>query len=284
MSVPVNDAVAASEEAWQPRPYRVVSRKRETHDTVTIGLVPVDGEPEPVRPGQFVMLSAFGVGEIPLSVSGYERRRSAQLHTIRAGGAISTALCQASPGTVVGLRGPFGTAWAPGDANADLIVVAGGLGLAPLRLAIVEAIAASVPDRRVVLLVGARSPADVLFSRDLEEWSRRPGVAVAVTVDRSGLGWPGHVGLVTELVRRASFAPGSARALVCGPEVMMRFTVVALVERGVPLGRISVSLERNMKCGIGLCGHCQLGPLLVCRDGPVVSAERAFKLMGGREL
>jgi len=274
---------------YQPQRHRVVSRRRESHDTVTIGLVPValvpaGGELERVRPGQFNMVSAFGVGEIPISVSGVNSRRGTLLHTIRAVGAVSTALTQARKGDVLGVRGPFGTPWDVEAADeADLVVVAGGLGLAPLRLAAIEAIAARRLGR-VFVLVGARSPQDLLFARDLERWARQPGVEVNVTVDHAGPEWTGHVGLVTDLVRRAQFDPARALALVCGPEVMMRFTARALAERGVATGRIRLSLERNMKCGIGLCGHCQLGPLLLCRDGPVVSAERVGHLLGVREL
>lgn len=275
------DDPPAGLDPFQPRPHRVVSRRRQTHDTVTISVS--SGAAAGVRPGQFDMVAAFGVGEIPVSVSGVDLRRGRLLFTVRAVGAVSTALTELRKDELVGLRGPFGTSWDRGTGQEDVVVVAGGLGLAPLRLAIVEAIAARGPGR-VFVLVGARSPQDLLFKTDLARWARQSGVQVNVIVDRAERDWPGEVGLVTELVRRAPFDPAQARALVCGPEVMMRFTARALADRGVQPARIRLSLERNMKCGIGLCGHCQLGPLLLCRDGPVVTAERVAPLLGVREL
>ena len=136
---------------------------------------------------------------------------------------------------------------------------------------------------RIVLLTGARTPGDLLYADELERW-RRDGVEVAVTVDRADIGWSGEVGLVTSLIEPAGLAPGNTVAFVCGPDVMMRFAADALAACGIPASRIRVSLERNMRCGVGWCGHCQLGPLLVCRDGPVVSYDRAAALMTVREL
>jgi len=247
-------------------------------------VVPDDDEQLDARPGQFNMLSVWGVGEIAVSVSGIDRRRRVLYHTVRAVGAVSSALTQTRRGDTIGVRGPFGTSWEPTDgAGGDVVVVAGGVGLAPLRLAIMDTMTRTPPGRLFVL-VGARSPGDLLFARELERWSRRPGVEVSVTVDRAGPDWSGQVGLVTGLVRRAGFDAANALALVCGPEPMMRFTTTALIDRGVAIGRIRLSLERNMKCGLGLCGHCQLGPLLLCRDGAVVGADRVGALLGVREL
>jgi len=278
------DVPPAGVDPWQPRPSRVVSRTKETVQTVTIGLVPRADEQLGARPGQFNMLSVWGVGEIAVSVSGIDRDRRVLYHTVRAVGAVSAALTRARPGDTIGVRGPFGTSWEAADAaGGDVVVVAGGVGLAPLRLAILDTMA-RIPPGRLFVLVGARSPGDLLFARELDRWSRRAGVEVAVTVDRAGPDWSGHVGLVTELVRRAGFDGTNALALVCGPEPMMRFTTSALVDRGTAPGRIRLSLERNMKCGLGLCGHCQLGPLLLCRDGAVVAADRVGSLLGVREL
>jgi NAD(P)H-flavin reductase len=183
------------------------------------------------------------------------------------------------------VRGPYGRPW-PLDhaAGRDLVVVAGGIGLAPLRAALHEIVARRRDFGSVVLLYGARSPEDVLFRRDLERWRASAGVAVSITVDHAIGAWPGHVGVVTTLMHRAPFEAGNAVALVCGPELMMRFTAAALRERGVARERIFVSLERNMKCAVGFCGHCQFGPSFVCKDGPVFAYDRVERLMELREV
>jgi NAD(P)H-flavin reductase len=187
---------------------------------------------------------------------------------------------------VLTVRGPYGTGWNITDgAGGDLIFVAGGIGLAPLRSALLEALANRAAYRRVVLLYGARTPAEQVFRDDLARWAQGDGgIALDVTVDRAGRGWTGPVGLVTNLIPRARFDPANALALVCGPEVMMRFVATALIDAGVPAGRIRISLERNMKCGIGLCGHCQLRELFICTDGPVLPYDKVAGLMTVREL
>jgi NAD(P)H-flavin reductase len=265
-----------------PARYRIASRAAETHDTVTLALEPVDQPIGPHLPGQFTMLYAFGVGEVPISISGPAGPGLVQ--TIRSVGAVTRALCEADPGQVIGVRGPYGTGWGVADAaGRDLVVVAGGIGLAPLRGALLAALAAREMYRRVVVLIGARSPDELVFAGELEAW-RAGGADVLVTVDRATAGWTGHVGVVTQLIGRAQLDPAAALVLVCGPEVMMRLTARALCEHRVPPGNIRVSLERNMRCGIAECGHCQLGPLLLCRDGPVVSYTTAAPLLSVQEL
>jgi anaerobic sulfite reductase subunit B len=266
-----------------PARYRVSSRETETYDTVTLGLEPVD-QPIPThQPGQFTMLYAFGIGEVPISISGGSAGPGLA-QTIRSVGAVTRALCEAGQGDVIGVRGPFGTGWGVADAaEQDLIVVAGGIGLAPLRGALLAALASRERYRRITLLVGSRTPDDIVFARELEAWRDR-GADVRVTVDRAAAGWRGHVGVVTQLIDRVHIDPAATLALVCGPEVMMRFAARSLCDRGVAPGRVRVSLERNMRCGIAECGHCQLGPLLLCRDGPVVSYQRAAPLLSVKEL
>jgi NAD(P)H-flavin reductase len=267
-----------------PRPHRVRGRWRENLDTVTISLEPLEDDEVAHRPGQFNMLYQFGVGEVPISVSSHHRHGRPMLHTIRAVGAVSTALCRAQRGDIVGVRGPFGTGWGVEDSEgADLVMVAGGIGLAPLRSALRYALARRRRFGRVVLLVGARSPEEMVFRRELDRLASRPDVVTAVTVDRAGLGWRHNVGVVTQLVPAAPFDPASAVALVCGPEVMIRFTAIELLGRGISARRIRVSLERNMKCAIGWCGHCQLGSQFMCKDGPVHSWDQAAPLLAVKE-
>jgi NAD(P)H-flavin reductase len=267
-----------------PVPYRVVSRVLETADTWTLLLEPLAAPVSP-SPGQFNMLYAFGVGEVPISTSALPDGHGALVHTIRDVGAVSHALGTAEPGAVVGVRGPFGTTWPLEEARGrDLVIVAGGIGLAPLRPAVYHALANRDDYGAVCLLVGARTPSDLLFLRELEDWRGRFDIEVAVTVDSAGESWHGRVGVVTQLIPQAPFDPAGAVALVCGPEVMMTFTARALVARGVPRERIAVSMERNMHCGLGHCGHCQLGPVLICRDGPVFRHDELERLMEVREL
>jgi len=266
-----------------PARYQVTGRLMETHDTVTLDLRPVD-RPIPLhQPGQFTMLYAPGVGEVPVSISGTGPDQ-VLVQTVRAVGAVTRALCACAPGRMIGVRGPYGTDWdVARAAGGDLLIVAGGIGLAPLRGALQAALAQRDRYRRVVVLIGARSPTELIFVRDLGEWHRR-GADVELTVDRATEGWAGHVGVVTQLLRRATVDPARTTALVCGPEIMMRLTARELVALGVPAAQVRISLERNMRCGVAECGHCQLGPLLLCRDGPVVGYAVAAPLLAVREL
>ena len=271
--------------AMTPALYRVVARKKETADVVTLWLESFGGERLSFRSGQFNMLSAFGVGEVAISVSGSPSDPGPLRHTVRDVGAVSHALCASTVGDVVGVRGPFGTDWGVTGrpTSEDTVIVAGGIGLAPLRGAIEELVAARRNGAgRVFVLVGAREPDQFVFVDDLAAWEQ-DGVAVLSTVDRPAPGWGGRVGLVTTLLANAGFDARHCRVLICGPEIMMRFTARALNDLDVDSASIWVSLERNMQCGLGWCGHCQLGPLLLCRDGPVVNYGEAAARMDERE-
>lgn len=271
--------------APEPVPWRVVQRSRETPDTWTLELeAPMDGELA-FAPGQFTMLYAFGVGEVPISISGDAAEPGRLVHTVRAVGPVTRAICDTRPGGAIGVRGPFGSTWPVTAARGgDVVVVAGGIGLAPLRPAVYALLADRAAYGRVFLLYGGRTPSDLLYRRELERWRGRLDVDVAVTVDTAIGDWRGSVGVVTRLIDRAAFDPASATALVCGPEVMMRVTAHSLLDAGIPSDRIHLSMERNMRCAVGHCGHCQLGPALVCRDGPVFRHDLLAPLLEVREL
>jgi anaerobic sulfite reductase subunit B len=271
------------ENAMLPAVYSVARRRRETADTWTLELEPRDVRLEDPVSGQFTMLYAWGVGEVPISVSDVGGGgRLAQ--TVRDVGAVTRALCALEPGRSLGVRGPLGRGWPLAELRGrDVVVVAGGLGMAPLRSAVRTLVERREEYGRLLLLYGARTPGDLLYGDELERWSRE-GLDVQLTVDAAGAGWEGRVGVVGKLVARADFDPAEAAALVCGPEVMMRFTAMALAERGVAAERTYVSLERAMKCGVGHCGHCQLGPTLVCLDGPVYSWGEVAPLLAVRGL
>lgn len=269
-----------------PRPFRVAATRQETEDTWTLALEPAAGEPAPAfRPGQFNMLYAFGVGEIPISISGDPGAGGPLEHTVRAVGPASAAVCRARPGEQLGVRGPFGSGW-PLDAASgrDLVVVAGGIGLAPLRPALLEALSARERLEGLVLLCGGRSPGQLPFRSQLEEWQADPRLEVGVTVDSAEAGWLGNVGVVTTLIERAPFDPARAVAFIVGPEIMMRFAVEALLARGMDASDVYISIERNMKCAIAHCGRCQFGPTFACREGPVMSFAEIEPFFRVREL
>ena len=264
-----------------PVPCRVAARRRETADTWTMRLEPADGGLPPFAPGQFAMLYVFGAGEVPISISAIPD--GALVHTVRAVGSVTRALCATGEGAGLGLRGPFGRGWPlERAAGRDVVVVAGGLGLAPLRPVVHALVGQRDRYGRVTLLYGGRSPSELLFRDELAAW--RDVIDVELIVDAPEPGWTGEVGVVTRLIRRAGLDPERTIAMACGPEVMMRFAATALLERGVPAGAIWLSLERSMKCATGHCGHCQLGPLFVCKDGPVVTHEEVEGLMAVPEL
>ncbi|HZM84416.1 MAG TPA: FAD/NAD(P)-binding protein [Candidatus Limnocylindrales bacterium] len=265
-----------------PSRYQIGRRVEETADTVTFALTPLDRPLPEAQPGQFHMLYAFGVGEVPISVSG-RLSRTVHQHTLRAVGAVTKALFDATAGTILGVRGPFGRGWAPPAQGSDVVIVAGGIGLAPLRPVIQHAVANRGLYGRVTVVIGARSPADLLYVREYPRWEAG-GIEVRSTVDAAGPGWQGNVGVVTTLLPGLVDEPAATAAMLCGPEVMMRFAARALMDQGVPPGAVQVSLERNMRCGIGECGHCQLGPLLLCRDGPVTGYDVAQPLVSVKEL
>ncbi len=269
-----------------PVPLQVRRIKRETADTWTLELggrgASAFGS---FAPGQFNMLYVPGTGEVPISISGDPSNTSGLIHTVRSVGAVSRAIVRLRPGDHLGVRGPYGTAWPVGEAEGmDVMIVAGGIGLAPLRPAIYGILSRRKLYGKVVLHYGARTPDEILFRREVESWRARFDFDVEVTVDRAEGDWRGHVGVVTTLLPKARFDPGNAFALVCGPEIMMRFAVSELQRLGVPDERLFLSMERNMKCGIGLCGHCQYGPKFVCRDGPVFSFDAVRELFTRREL
>lgn len=263
-----------------PRPFRVVAKRAETHDTMTLDLVAADGgDPIAFSPGQFTMVYVHGVGEVPISISGDPERPEILTHTVRTVGGVTNAIVALNPGDIAGIRGPFGAGW-PKTKDKDLLVIAGGIGLAPVRPMIYHALANRDEYQCLGLAYGARTPSEVLYRDELREWNDRPDINIEVTVDRGERGWRGSVGVVTPLVQRLRCAAGEAIAVICGPEVMMKIVARTLGDRGVLQENIYVSLERNMKCGIGFCGHCQFGSDFLCKDGPVVPYMAVAERLG----
>lgn len=269
-----------------PLPFRVQRLNQETADTFTLKLAPSAGVDEFVfAPGQFNMLYVFGVGEVPISISGDPNVPSTLVHTTREVGAVTRAMRKLKRGDTLGVRGPFGSRWPIEQAvGSDVVIVTGGIGLAPLRPALYRLMSERAKYGKIVLLYGARTPEDILYESELREWRSQFDLEVYVTVDRATGGWRGNVGVVTSLIPKAPFDPHSTMALVCGPEVMMRFAIQELQKRGVRAENTFVSLERNMKCGIGFCGHCQFGPTFICKDGPVFRLDAIEPFFEKREV
>jgi len=266
-----------------PRPMRIDRVQRETRDTFTLQLAPAGGFA--FAPGQFNMLYVFGTGEVPISISGNPIKPERLVHTVRAVGPATKALQAYKRGRMIGVRGPFGTGWPVKEAEGkDLLIIAGGIGLAPLRPVVYQALAQRERFERVVLLYGARTREEILYAKEVERWRSMLDFDVDVTVDRAPHGWRGNVGVVTKLIAHAAFRPEKTVAMVCGPEIMMRFVILELQRRGISLEQLYVSMERNMKCAIGFCGHCQYGPAFICKNGPVFRYDSIHGLFGKREV
>lgn len=266
------------------RPSSIKSRELYTPEIATVARVERLGEKEKVfevrlpggrslghKPGQFVQVSVLGIGEAPISISSSPGRSNGSFElAIRDVGNVTGALHRMEPGGQVGIRGPYGTGFPIGDmVGQDLLFVAGGIGLFPLRSLINEVLDHRRGFGRVIILYGARSPAERMFAAELEQWKSRDDVEYLETVDRADASWKGNVGVITTLFPKISITPTRTYCVVVGPPIMYRFAILAAKDKGLPDDRIIVSLERRMKCGVGKCGHCQINGVYVCREGPV---------------
>ncbi len=269
-----------------PEIFRVEKYRRETHDTFTLELRPASGTGEHrFGAGQFNMLYKFGVGEAAISISGNPTAPDPLIHTIRAVGTATKAMAKLKVGDALGVRGPFGSCWPVEKAvGNDVLIIAGGIGLAPLRPVVYQVLAERRRYGKVYLLYGTRTPEDLLYRTEVEKWRARFDMEVLVTVDRASSEWHGNVGVVTTLLKKVVLDPDNTIAMICGPEIMMRFVAMDLIKKEFGLDRIFVSMERNMKCGIGLCGHCQYGPTFICKDGPVYAYDQVIELLARREI
>lgn len=245
----------------------------------------VESNQHAFNPGEFNMLYAFGIGDVAISISGDPAHSGTVTHTLRAVGAVTRALAKLRKGDLLGLRGPFGRGWPLQAAEGkQLVLIAGGIGLAPLRPVIYYFMLHAQRYDSAYLLYGTRQPEDILFQQELVAWSGQPGFRYEVTVDYADASWPGHVGVVTPRVAKIPLQPDNAVAMLCGPEVMLRYSAEQLLHRGMRPSDIFVSMERNMKCAVGLCGHCQYGPNFICKDGPVFALSDIEPWFGRSEI
>jgi NAD(P)H-flavin reductase len=267
-----------------PQSVEVLAWQAESDDVFTLILAPPSGYAG-FEPGQFNMLYLPGRGEAAISISGDPRDASRITHTVRAVGNVTKALGEIRPPQRIGLRGPYGRGWPLAEAQGrELLLVAGGIGLAPLRPVLYAALAAPERYDRISVLLGARSPGDLLFKDELLGWKFEHGLQLLASVDNATFDWNGDVGVITDLIPRVRMNPEQVVAMICGPEVMIRFCVNGLRARGVADEAIYISMERNMKCALGICGHCQLGPHFLCRNGPVFAYPQVERFLMTREF
>jgi NAD(P)H-flavin reductase len=258
----------------------------ENDDTFTLTL-DMGGIGEGFRflPGQFNMVYVYGTGEAAISISSDPARPGTLDHTIHRVGLVTTSLAQKKRGDLIGIRGPFGSSWPIEVAKGrDVCIASGGIGLAPLRPVIYGMLKNRSAYGRIIVLYGGRSPLDLLYRVELEKWANDFEVEVLVTVDRGDSSWKGHIGVVTSLFQYIKLDARETIAYVCGPEIMMKYTIDELERRGVPPEQMYLSMERNMKCAVGFCGHCQYGPTFICKEGPVYPVPRVRPLLDRKEL
>jgi NAD(P)H-flavin reductase len=269
----LSTTTAALDPLLAPSVHRVLEVIDEIPDVVTLRVAPVDGVPAAFRPGQVDMVGAFGVGEAAISISSAMEQTTFHDYTIRRVGAITSALTALGAGDPLWVRGPFGRPWDLALDGNDVVVAAGGIGIAPLRSAVLELVRYRERYGQVVVVVGARDAAHLLFAREYDGW-REHGLTVVDTIDRPEDGWDRRVGfvadVVAEVVAEQGLDPRRTAALLCGPDIMMRLTADRLIVSGVAADAVQLTVERNMQCGNGLCGHCQMGGVIACRDGPIV--------------
>ncbi|MBY0246687.1 MAG: FAD/NAD(P)-binding protein [Nitrospiraceae bacterium] len=282
---PISQAMAQTvSNPYLIQPATIVEKIREADDIDTYRLQFVD---EQVRrsyrfsAGQFNMVYLFGVGEVAISIVSDPDRPDSLDHTIRAVGRVTKAIAGLKIGDVLGIRGPFGQGWPLADIRGkDIVVVTGGLGCAPVVGAIEYIFRRRRDFGAVRILHGVKTPHDLLYRERFETWRQHPDTKVYLTSDRADKNWQYHVGVVTGLFHEVRIDPARTAVLMCGPEIMMRLGAPILIDRGIPATSIYVSLERHMECGIGLCGHCQMGPYFLCKDGPVMRYDLVAQWLG----
>jgi len=272
---------AAAASPYVPRMARILAATQMT-DTERFFRLEMEGEPLRYEPGQFVGVTVFGVGEAPISICSSPTQGDVFELTVRSVGLVTNALKGFGKGDRLGVRGAFGNHFDYAAMKGqDVLFVAGGLGLAPTRSLIRYVLDKRTDFGKVTILVGARDPSLLLFRDELDAWAARDDVETLVTVDRPDKAWKGNVGVITRLFTRIKMEPARTYAVIVGPPVMFKFTVLEALAEGVPEHRIICSLERHMKCGVGKCGHCQIRGTYVCREGPVFTYEQVKRLREG---
>lgn len=267
-----------------PALYQIKSIEHETHSIFTLTLSKQDDGPGmSFLPGQFNMLYQYGFGEVAISISGDPSKSGPLVHTIQAVGSVTNSLQKLQPGDWIGVRGPYGTHWPIANHKGDVLVIAGGVGLAPLRSALYQLAAQKKPRQKITVLYGTRTPEDIVYRKDMEQWKQQ-GIDIEVTVDHADEHWPGHVGVVTTLIGKNLPDPERSLVCICGPEIMMKYAILELMHAKINENNIYLAMERNMQCAVGFCGHCQYGPYFICKDGPIFSYSKLKYWLAIKEL
>jgi sulfite reductase subunit B len=264
-------AITHDESVYLPTMARLVKTEQMTELEKLFTLELPEGAHLGNEPGQFVEVSLFGIGEAPISISSSPSRSNGTFEMcVRNVGDLTNAMHNLEPGALLGIRGPFGNPF-PIDKmkGRDVLFVAGGLGLPPLRSLINQVLDERGFFGRVIILYGTNEPSRILFRDELAEWAGRDDVEFHMTVDRGDETWQGNIGVITTLFPKITINPRNTVATVVGPPIMYRFVLMELLGKGIPETQIYLSLERRMKCGVGKCGHCQINELYCCQDGPV---------------
>ena len=264
---------------YQPIATTLEKVAEETPNIKTFWLRP--DEPLAFRTGQFMELTVPGLGEAPFTPSSSPAVEDRLEMTIMKAGTVTSCLHELESGAKVGLRGPYGKGYPMEDFyGKELLILGGGVGLAPLRSLLYQVFEDIDKFPRVILLYGAKSPGDLVYAEQLKEWTSQDKLEVLVSVDKESNGWDGNVGVVTTLLPKVKLNLDKTAAVVCGPPVMMKFGTLELIQMGMAKDRLYLSLEKNMSCGVGKCGHCRVGPYYICKDGPVFTYDKVEFLPG----
>jgi len=273
------EKVVIKDSTYRLKKAKILQTKKLTANEMLFETALADGEVLDHEPGQFVMVSLLGIGEVPISVCSSPSKRSSFELCVRAVGKVTRSLHKLKAGDEIGIRGPYGKGFPIRILEGnDLLLIAGGLGLAPLRSLITYVLDNRRDFGKVHLLFGCKEPKEMLFSDELEKWNERTDLHYACTVDRAAPEWAGNVGVITTLIPGVDIEPARTFAAVVGPPVMYNFVIKELISKGIPARQILLSFERNMKCGNGKCGRCQIQNLYCCQDGPVFNYEKIKNL------
>jgi len=273
---------------YVPKLAEIVEKRHEAKNIYTYRLrfsAEEDQRDYSFKPGQFNMLYIYGVGEIPISISGDPSDKEGIDHIIRVVGTVSRAMEACEVGDSLGIRGPFGSEWPLEEAKGkDVLIVTGGLGCAPVMGAIHYILNRRKEFGALKILHGIKAPKDLIYRQKIEEWKQFPDTEVHLTSDESDKDWKFHIGVVTNLMEKINVDPANTIVMMCGPEIMMKFSIKEFKKRNIPAEQIYLSMERNMKCAMGFCGHCQYGPHFICRDGPILRYDQVQGIFPIKEV
>ena len=261
---------------FQPELAKIIKTREETDSVKTIRFRFLNKKIMRFHPGQFIMVTAFGVGEAPFGIVQTKKDNEYEF-TFRIVGKVTSKLAELKKGNIIGIRGPFGNGFPLNKAkNKNVLLLAGGIGIPPIKSTLLKILEEREKYRRVIICYGIKSPDDFVYKKDFDSWIKRNDVEVYLSADRGNDKWGWHVGFVTDLIDELNLSKNTT-CFICGPPIMMRVASQKLIRKGIKESNIYPSFERLMQCGVGKCGHCNIGSLYVCKDGPVIRLDRILK-------